>query len=230
MNINKTIKIGIICNNAKTLDLMQKIITYSEQSIRINTFIFEPTELDKILDTNLDFLYVENKKENLKNFNWDFYSRAHDINADFKLILINKQFSPEDKIYYKGGADDIIYYSDGYDYLKWKLLALFRRHWDKANKSTTIIHRGLVVDLTKQSFLLNSKNLNLTKKETLIFGILMNNFLENKWITKKQIFFMVYGITGHDKTRIIDQHLHKLKTKIGKSYFLIDKIKGIKIV
>ncbi|MGL5308825.1 MAG: winged helix-turn-helix domain-containing protein, partial [Metamycoplasmataceae bacterium] len=123
---------------------------------------------------------------------------------------------------------ELIYKDDGYEYLKWKMIAILRRSWDSHSKKTVIIHKGMILDNLKNAFYFNDVKIHLTKKELQLMNMLMNNSSGN-FISKQKIFAAIWNDNGEDYTRVVDQVIFKIKKKVGKQVFEIGK-RGIKII
>ncbi|MGL5308840.1 MAG: winged helix-turn-helix domain-containing protein, partial [Metamycoplasmataceae bacterium] len=157
-----------------------------------------------------------------------FYDMCHRKNYIYLQVLLLQEFQKSDFAFYKLGNDELIYKDDGYEYLKWKMIAILRRSWDSHSKKTVIIHKGMILDNLKNAFYFNDVKIHLTKKELQLMNMLMNNSSGN-FISKQKIFAAIWNDNGEDYTRVVDQVIFKIKKKVGKQVFEIGK-RGIKII
>ncbi|MGL4252108.1 MAG: winged helix-turn-helix domain-containing protein [Metamycoplasmataceae bacterium] len=175
-----------------------------------------------------DIMVIDYFEGQEKIFNWEFYDKCHRKNPIYLQVLLLKAFQKSDFAFYKLGNDELIYRDDGYEYLKWKIIAILRRSWDSHSKKTVIIHKGMILDNLKNVFYFNDTKIHLTKKELQLMNILMNDASGN-FISKQKIFSTIWNDAGEDCTRVVDQVIFKIKKKVGKQLFEVGK-RGIKII
>lgn len=206
---------------------------FKEAKVYLNiSWTFLDVEVKSNFDFNsyqsLDVMFIDFQEGYEKIFNWELYDFYHRVNKGYLQVMVLEEFSSEDFWALKIGSDDVIYKKDGYEFLKWKLISIFRRMWDSHSKKTTIIHKGLIIDNNKKKFMLNEEDIHLTKKEFQLMLLLMSN-IGVGFITKRRIFKLLWNDSGEDCTRVVDQIIFKIKKKVGKEIFEINK-NGIKII
>ena len=146
----------------------------------------------------IDFYFIDFLKEYEYIFSWNFYSKIHKLNSDFKLVLFKKDIESNDVKYFKNGADDIIYTNKKYypqyeDYIKWKIFSLLRRKWNVYHSKLVLIRNGFVIDLIKRKVIKNNVDMSITKKEFEVLSILVEEFHnENKFCSKNILFKKIY--------------------------------------
>ncbi len=227
-NLGKSpLNILIISNEDTNEDELNKFFENSQIYLNIvwSYLKFDSIENWDNIDVP-DVLFIDFKEGYEKKFNWELYSKCHDKNPIFLQVVILQKFDTEDYQFYKFGSDEIIYKDDGYNYLKWKIIAMLRRSWDSHSKKTTIIYKGMILDNIKNTFYFNDSKIHLTKKELQLMNLLMSNI---NGVSKRKIFKKLWDDDGEDYTRVVDQIIFKIKKKIGKQVFEIKK-NGIKII
>lgn len=189
--------------------------------------------IDSYRKKNIDFLFLWYKKGIEKRFDWYIYSCLHANNRKFKLIWILAEDNPNLVIkLLKNGADDYIVYNNQRDELKWKVFSLIRRRWDGFHKNSQIIYKYFILDRTTKTVCFSNKNkiVKLSKKEFEFLWILCRDSKDGKeFVSKKEIYKFVWGYNDNDTTRVLDQIYNRLKNKLGSSFFISNRQKGIKI-
>lgn len=234
------INIKVVLNKNSDKNFFINIFDFASNFLNIE-YLFVSTEealsnnFYNHLEKTTDFYFVDFIKEYEYIFAWNFYSKMHDLNNDFKLVLFKKNIEPKDMDYFKNGADDIIYTNDKYygtnkDFLNWKIFSILRRKWDRSHKTTILIRNGVIIDVVQRSVKINTEEINITKKEFDVLYILFNEFnSNNSFISKNKIYKLLYKRENKENSRTIDQLIFRLKNKFPDNFFLFDKRKGIKI-
>ncbi len=240
----KKLNIKVVLNPTSNIELFQKLFDYISDYLNINvSYIqnFSIKDLENLSINNIekiDFFFVDFIKSYEYIFAWNFYSKLHELNANFQLVLFKDKIDNNDIQYFKNGADNIIYISDDYydseenkeKYLRWKLFSILRRKWDDSHSKLVLIHNGVIIDLIKRKVVVNNKEVNMTNKGFQILEILMKEFFGKKnFVSKDRIFKKIYGIDNKQKSRVVDQMIFQLKNKLPDNFLEIDKHKGIKI-
>lgn len=240
----ENINITVVLNPNSNLSFFQSIFEYVSIYLKIDVEYVSIAQFNE-KNTNeisvrkekvVDFIFVDFIKEYEYIFAWNFYSKMHNINRNFKLVLFRDKIDENDIKYFKNGADDIIYtneqyYEDKEKYLKWKIFSLLRRKWDYSHQETILNRNGVIIDLVKRKVIKNNKEIKISTKEFDILTLLVEEFntKEQKFISKNKIFKSIYGINNKDNSRVVDVTLFRLKQKFPDGFFVWDKRKGIKI-
>ncbi len=226
---NTPLKILFISNKNTNKNEMNRLFEEAKLYLNISwKFLDIYTKNDLKNIQSLDVMFIDFQVGYEKIFNWELYDTYHRINNEYLQVMVLDEFSKNDYWALKIGSDDIIYKKDGYEFLKWKIIAIFRRMWDTHHKKTTIIHKGLIIDNIRKNFFLNDNKIHLTKKEFELMALLMSK-VGVGFVTKRKIFKLLWNDSGDDYSRVVDQLIFKIKNKIGKEIFEINK-NGIKIV
>lgn len=226
---NTPLNILYISNKNTNKDEINKLFEETKVYLNISwSFLDVETKSDLKDFEALDVMFIDYQDGYEKIFNWELYDVYHKINKRYLQVMILNEFSKDDFWALKIGSDDIIYKTDGYNFLKWKIIAIFRRMWDSHSKKTTIIHKGMIIDNNKMNFMINQNKIHLTKKEFQLMSLLMSQ-IGVGFITKRKIFKLLWSDNGEDYTRVVDQLIFKIKKKVGKEIFEINK-NGIKII
>ncbi|MGL5205104.1 MAG: winged helix-turn-helix domain-containing protein [Metamycoplasmataceae bacterium] len=223
------LKILIVANENTNKKEIDEILAESHKYFNMNWSYLDYKSTDDLDNIEVpDIMIIDYFENQEKIFNWEFYDMCHRKNYIYLQVLLLQEFQKSDFAFYKLGNDELIYKDDGYEYLKWKMIAILRRSWDSHSKKTVIIHKGMILDNLKNAFYFNDVKIHLTKKELQLMNMLMNNSSGN-FISKQKIFAAIWNDNGEDYTRVVDQVIFKIKKKVGKQVFEIGK-RGIKII
>ncbi|NQZ66112.1 MAG: winged helix-turn-helix domain-containing protein [Mycoplasmatales bacterium] len=193
-----------------------------DKYFEVNQVIDLPNNISNYLDKSIDLLFLH--VDNIDEFKVGYYKFFQENNKHFKYVVISNKYSDDDYNIYRQLADDIVYV-DVEKVAKWKTLAILRRYWNTYSKPSTIIYGDIIADFVDNKISVNTKMVDLTKKETDLLRYLMQNKL--KFIPKNIIFKNVWG-HDEDTSRTLDQMIFKLKRKIGSEYFHSSRKKGYK--
>ncbi|MDK2819704.1 MAG: response regulator transcription factor [Mycoplasmataceae bacterium] len=226
---NDPLKIVFVCNEQTNKNEIEELFKIAKIYLNISWIFIDVQEIKDIENIETpDILFIDYKENFEKIFNWEQYHYFHQKNSIFMQVTVLDSFQEQDYKILKFGTDDIIYKNFGYDFLKWKIIAILRRMWDSHSNKTTKIYKGMIIDNLKNVFYFNDKLIYLTKKEFELMDFLMTN-IKQGFISKKKIFEALWGVKGNDCSRVTDQIIFKIKKKIGKDVFQITK-QGIKIL
>lgn len=240
----KQINIKVVLNCKSDINFFKKIFEYISTYLKMNVSYINNFNIKNISelkienDEKIDFYFVDFIKQYEYIFAWNFYSKLHSLNNDFKLVLVKDKIENEDIKYFKNGADDIVYYNLGYHqnkddqekYLKWKFFSILRRQWDSSHNELILIRNGVIIDLIKRKVIVNTKEIKITTKEFEVLNILISELNQkNNFISKQKLFKKIYGIENDKNSRNIDQLIFRLKNKFNPGFFEINKNKGIRI-
>lgn len=241
----KQINIKVVLNSKSNINFLKEIFEYISTYLKINVSYINNFSIKNINDLKIendekiDFYFVDFIKKYEYIFAWNFYSKLHSLNHDFKLVLIKDKIEGEDIKYFKNGADDIIYFNKTYytdeeerkKYLRWKFFSILRRQWDLSHNELILIRNGVIIDLIKRKVIVNNKEIKVTTKEFEVLNILINELNQkNNFVSKQKLFKKIYGIENDKNSRNIDQLIFRLKNKFNSGFFEINKDKGIRII
>ncbi|MGL4183854.1 MAG: hypothetical protein ACRCRP_01850 [Metamycoplasmataceae bacterium] len=235
----KNLNVFFVCDQHSITNI-KKYLEYSQEQLLINLYFLDFNDintksfLDFVNVIRVDFLFVFYKKELISIFNLDMYSKLHLSNKDFFFSwIIKKDFLDNEKMIelLKLGADDLIIDNEDERFLKWKIFSILRRKWDSHNKNNTFYAGPLILDCLKFVLYINNIKINLTKKETCLMKVLIQNYNknENSFLKRCEIYKKVWKVEIRDETRVFDQVFNRLTNKIGKGFFIIKKFEGIKL-
>ncbi|MGL5520357.1 MAG: hypothetical protein ACRDBR_02915 [Metamycoplasmataceae bacterium] len=235
----KKLNVFFVCDQY-LITSIKKWLEYSQEQLLISPFFIDCTDitskifLDFVNVIKIDFLFVFHQKELVSIFNLEMYSKLHSNNKDFFFAWIIKKNSLENEQMIellKLGADDLIINDEDERFLKWKIFSILRRKWDSHNKNNTIYAGPLILDCLKFVLYINNIKIKLTKKETFLMKVLIQNYNLNKnsFLKRSEIYKKVWKVEIRDETRVFDQVFNRLTNKIGKNFFIIKKFEGIKL-
>lgn len=121
------------------------------------------------------------------------------------------------------GADDYITKPIKPRALMSRINALFRRDTKKAPASSLITVGNLVIDRTSYTIKLDSREINLPKKEFELLYFLAQN--PNKVFSREDLLQNIWGTDVYVLARTVDVHIRKVREKIGDDY--ITTVKGV---
>jgi two-component system, OmpR family, alkaline phosphatase synthesis response regulator PhoP len=121
------------------------------------------------------------------------------------------------------GADDYITKPIKPRALMSRINALFRRDTKKAAPATLITIGDLVIDRTSYTIKLDSREINLPKKEFELLYFLAQN--PNKVFSREDLLQNIWGTDVYVLARTVDVHIRKVREKIGDDY--ITTVKGV---
>jgi two-component system alkaline phosphatase synthesis response regulator PhoP len=121
------------------------------------------------------------------------------------------------------GADDYITYPIKPRALMSRIQALFRRDTKKSPPVELITIGDLVIDRTSYTIKLDTKEINLPKKEFELLYFLAQN--PNKVFSREDLLQNIWGTDVYVLARTVDVHIRKVREKIGDDY--ITTVKGV---
>ena len=121
------------------------------------------------------------------------------------------------------GADDYITKPIKPRALMSRISALFRRESKKSSPSSTITIDELTIDRTSYTVTIDSREINLPKKEfELLYFLALN---PNKVFSREELLQNIWGTDVYVLARTVDVHIRKVREKIGENY--ITTVKGV---
>jgi two-component system alkaline phosphatase synthesis response regulator PhoP len=121
------------------------------------------------------------------------------------------------------GADDYITKPIKPRALMSRIQALFRRDTKKSPPVELITIGDLVIDRTSYTIKLDTKEINLPKKEFELLYFLAQN--PNKVFSREDLLQNIWGTDVYVLARTVDVHIRKVREKIGDDY--ITTVKGV---
>jgi len=145
-----------------------------------------------------------------------------DKNSVYILMLTAKK-QPEDIVSgLNYGADDYLTKPFEFSVLLARIRALLRRTSEKKENILEILNIKLFVDQEKVE--VDSKEIELTKKEYMILEYLMRN--KNQLLSRNQILEHAWDRNVDIFTNIVNTHIKNLRRKLGKSGDIIETVYG----
>jgi two-component system, OmpR family, alkaline phosphatase synthesis response regulator PhoP len=121
------------------------------------------------------------------------------------------------------GADDYITKPIKPRALMSRINALFRRDTKKTAQVSTITIGDLTIDRSSYTIKLDSREINLPKKEfELLYFLALN---PNKVFSREDLLQNIWGTDVYVLARTVDVHIRKVREKIGEDY--ITTVKGV---
>jgi two-component system alkaline phosphatase synthesis response regulator PhoP len=121
------------------------------------------------------------------------------------------------------GADDYITKPIKPRALMSRIQALFRRDNKKSPPVSLITIGDLTIDRTSYTITLNTREINLPKKEFELLYFLAQN--PNKVFSREDLLQNIWGSDVYVLARTVDVHIRKVREKIGEDY--ITTVKGV---
>ena len=116
----KIINIKVVLHPDSNIDFFNLIFDYIFDYLNINVAYIEHFSVKNLeslkIDSNekIDFYFVDFIKSYEYIFACNFYSKLHELNNSFQLVLFKDKIENDDVQYFKNGADNIIYLSNQY--------------------------------------------------------------------------------------------------------------------
>ena len=146
----------------------------------------------------------------------------HDKNNVYILMLTAKK-QPEDIVSgLNFGADDYLTKPFEFSVLLARIRALLRRTNDKKENILEILNIRLFID--KEKVEVDSKEIELTKKEYMILEYLMRN--KGQLLSRNQILEHAWDRNVDIFSNIVNTHIKNLRKKIGKTGNIIETVYG----
>ena len=121
------------------------------------------------------------------------------------------------------GADDYITKPIKPRALMSRIQALFRRDTKKSPPINLITVGALTIDRTSYTIKLDTKEINLPKKEFELLYFLAQN--PNKVFSREDLLQNIWGSDVYVLARTVDVHIRKVREKIGEDF--ITTVKGV---
>lgn len=190
---------------------------------------------DYILDiVDINDLDLESSKHQVVIFDHiPVKSIKHDILrvsniSDLKpfYVYVNVNMSQDDiDIILRNGFDYLI---DG-DFINsnnfcLRMVNILRKHFEINLKNDLISFDNYTINTIDRKIWKCNDLVRLTNLEFNLLVLLVKN--ANKVVSQEKIFKTVWDIDDEDRTRVVTQYIHRLKTKIGKEYIKSVSSKG----
>ena len=216
---NKKIKILIISPESKQQEIW-KFTNEWDRYFKVNIIFDTPNNIEKYLESKIDILFLWS--DSFNKFKLEWYKIFKNNSEAFKYIAVSEKRKADDYKMRKALVDRIVYLDDEKN-SRWDFISILRRFWKAHSRSSTIIHRNLILDFMEGNFIVGSEKIELTMKETKLLRLFTKRIGE--YIPKAEIFKKVWGY-DEDSTRSLDQMVFKLKKKIGSDYFHLSRNLG----
>jgi len=146
-----------------------------------------------------------------------------DLQKTFIVFLTARSEEYSEVAAFDVGADDYITKPIKPRALMSRISALFRRDSKKSSPSTLINIGDLTIDRTSYTIKVDSKEINLPKKEFELLYFLAQN--PNKVFSREDLLQNIWGSDVYVLARTVDVHIRKVREKIGEDY--ITTVKGV---
>jgi len=145
-----------------------------------------------------------------------------DKNSVYILMLTAKKQSEDIVNGLNYGADDYLTKPFEFSVLLARIRALLRRATDKKENILEILNIRLFID--KEKVEVDSKEIELTKKEYMILEYLMRN--KGQLLSRNQILEHAWDRNVDIFSNIVNTHIKNLRKKIGKTGNIIETVYG----
>ena len=146
-----------------------------------------------------------------------------DLQKTFIIFLTARAEEYSEVAAFDVGADDYITKPIKPRALMSRINALFRRDTKKATQVSLISIGDLVIDRSSYTIKLDSREINLPKKEfELLYFLALN---PNKVFSREDLLQNIWGSDVYVLARTVDVHIRKVREKIGDDY--ITTVKGV---
>jgi len=220
MNDNvETMKILVIEDEKLIADILKKGLEYHKFSVDVayngkdGYSLTQQFEYDVII---LDLMLPDISGEEICK------KIRQDKNSVYILMLTAKK-QPEDIVIgLNYGADDYLTKPFEFSVLLARIRALLRRNSEKKENILEILDIKLFVDQEKVE--VDSKEIELTKKEYMILEYLMRN--KGQLLSRNQILEHAWDRNVDIFSNIVNTHIKNLRRKLGKSGDIIETVYG----
>ena len=214
-----TMKILVIEDEKLIADILKKGLEYHKFSVDVSYsgndgyLLTQQFEYDVVI---LDLMLPDISGEEVCR------KIRQDKNNVFILMLTAKKL-PEDIVSgLNYGADDYLTKPFEFSVLLARIRALLRRTSEKKENILEILNIRLFIDQEKVE--IDSKEIELTKKEYMILEYLMRN--KGQLLSRNQILEHAWDRNADIFSNIVNTHIKNLRKKIGKNGNIIETVYG----
>ena len=187
------------------------------------------TAIDLIKENTFDIFLLDRMLPGATGMEVCNYIRSHDLYSSNPILMITALTQPEQIIEgLNAGADDYITKPFDINILLARLRCELRRyHLIKSKKEniSKLELGALSIDIQKRVFLLQEKEVQLTKSEFNLMTILLKNV--GKVMSRKELKLVIQGDAVHVTDRTIDTHIFGLRKKLKHYSSQVESIRGI---
>jgi len=220
MNDNvETMKILVIEDEKLIADILKKGLEYHKFSVDVSYsgndgyLLTQQFEYDVVI---LDLMLPDISGEEVCR------KIRQDKNNVFILMLTAKKQSEDIVSGLNYGADDYLTKPFEFSVLLARIWALLRRTSEKKENILEILNIRLFIDQEKVE--IESKEIELTKKEYMILEYLMRN--KGQLLSRNQILEHAWDRNADIFSNIVNTHIKNLRKKIGKNGNIIETVYG----
>jgi len=220
MNDNvETMKILVIEDEKLIADILKKGLEYHKFSVDVSYsgndgyLLTQQFEYDVVI---LDLMLPDISGEEVCR------KIRQDKNNVFILMLTAKKQSEDIVSGLNYGADDYLTKPFEFSVLLARIWALLRRTSEKKENILEILNIRLFIDQEKVE--IDSKEIELTKKEYMILEYLMRN--KGQLLSRNQILEHAWDRNADIFSNIVNTHIKNLRKKIGKNGNIIETVYG----
>lgn len=137
------------------------------------------------------------------------------------VLFITARISEEDKLNgYACGADDYITKPFSLPVLQAKITAMLNRRDQNAVKQ----YGGIIIDRNEHTVTIGQEKTDLAHKEFELLSFLAEN--EGRLFSRQQLLIRIWGYDFDGSDRVIDDHIRKLRKKLGQFRNYIHTVHG----
>lgn len=175
------------------------------------------------LNNHYDVLLVDWMLPGLSGL--EIVERYRRSGKDGIVIMLTAKDNEEDILdAFEAGVDDYVTKPFSPRELSARIQAHLRRYTGKED-SRNIVIQNTNIDLDMHLVHIEGKRIDLTKKEFDLFLYMIKNL--NVVLSRDQILNEIWNFDYDGDTRIVDVHVHKLRTKLEQSSVIIESLRGV---
>jgi two-component system phosphate regulon response regulator PhoB len=140
------------------------------------------------------------------------------------IVMVTARGTEEERVAgFEAGADDYVVKPFSVRELLLRVEAVLRRRHEKAN--TQLRFGALRIDKDAHYAWIDRRRLDLTPLEFKLLVSLCE--LGGGVVRRHDLLHEVWGVDGDDRSRTIDQHVKRLRAKLGEAGRLIETVRGV---
>lgn len=178
--------------------------------------------LSKLSENKIDVIVVDLMMPKMNGF--EFCEKIRETRKDIYIIVLTALDDEITKLkMFDLGADDYISKPFSTRELVARIKVALKRTYNFNN--VAYIFKGLTLDTSKYIAIANDKELELTLKEFELLVYLIK--YKNTAVSRDKLLTKLWGFSYDGDTRIVDVHIHKLRTKLDDTNIIIKTKRGI---